>query len=292
MYPARVPEVRASMLTLRSRARVRVAEAGPAGGRPVFLLHGWGASVYSWRFVFPALAAAGLRAVGVDLRGHGLSDKPRDAKAYTLAAMLAHTLEVMDALELERPAVIGHSMGGRLALELAMTTPERVSALALLAPAGIGEVYGTTIARFPFPWLAPLAPELVRRWMISATLRACYGRVGTFTERDVDEYWAPSQYPGYARAVVELLRRFEWAPVPLARLAALRMPRLLVRGTLDHVVWLNDPKPVTRVLPSGALRLVPDVGHLPHEEAPEPVVPMLVDLLTRASSAAGSAQAG
>lgn len=292
MYPARVPEVRASMLTLRSGARVRVAEAGPAGGRPVFLLHGWGASIYGWRFVFPALAAAGFHAIGFDLRGHGLSDKPRDPRAYTLASMLAHALEVMDALGLERPAVIGHSMGGRLALELAMATPERVSALALLSPAGIGEVYGTTIARFPFPWLTPLAPELVRRWMITATLRACYGHVGEFTERDVDEYWAPSQFPGYARAVVELLRHFEWAPVPLARLAALRMPRLLVRGTLDRVVWLTDPQPIMRVLPSGAFRLVPEVGHLPHEEAPAPVMPMLLEFLAQAAGSADTAQAG
>ena len=76
MYPARVAEVRARWVALPDGERVRVVECGRDDAPPVLLLHGWGCSVYAWRHIAPALAAAGWKAIAMDLRGHGLSDRP------------------------------------------------------------------------------------------------------------------------------------------------------------------------------------------------------------------------
>ena len=76
MFPAAVPGVRATIVTLAGGTRVRVVETGPPAGAPVLLVHGWGACVYTFRHAIEALARVGRRALACDLRGHGLSDKP------------------------------------------------------------------------------------------------------------------------------------------------------------------------------------------------------------------------
>ena len=124
--------VTARTLALPSGDVVRVAEARPRDGRAVLLLHGWAASLYSWRYVLPALARAGHRAVAVDLRGHGLSSESSGAAAYSTDAMVRHVCEIADALALEMPVVVGHSMSGRIALEYARFRPTKVAALGLI----------------------------------------------------------------------------------------------------------------------------------------------------------------
>ncbi|HYD53246.1 MAG TPA: alpha/beta fold hydrolase, partial [Gemmatimonadaceae bacterium] len=98
MYPAHDHRVAARMLALPSGIHVRVVEAGPCDGRPVVLLHGWGAGAYTYRHNLPALADAGLRATAVELKGHGLSEKPSAPGEYAFGAMLGHVHEVLAAL--------------------------------------------------------------------------------------------------------------------------------------------------------------------------------------------------
>ena len=74
MYPAGEAEVSSRHISLPNGERIHVAESGPRDGAPVLLCHGWGACVYGWAGTLPMLAAAGYRAIAVDLRGHGRSD--------------------------------------------------------------------------------------------------------------------------------------------------------------------------------------------------------------------------
>ena len=76
MFPAFAPHIAVRTVALRSGVRVRVAESGPSDGRPVVMLHGWGASLYMFRHALDRFPRAGIRAIAVDLRGYGLSDKP------------------------------------------------------------------------------------------------------------------------------------------------------------------------------------------------------------------------
>ena len=136
MFPARDPDYRTRFETLRTGERVRVIESGPAGGEPVVFFPGWGCPVWDFHETMPAVAAAGFRAIAVDLRGHGLSDKPTEPARYTTAAMIAHAVAILDALRVPRVVLIGHSMGGALATHLALHAPDRVRALALFSPIG------------------------------------------------------------------------------------------------------------------------------------------------------------
>lgn len=278
MYPAHDHRVATRMLPLPSGLRVRLVEAGPPDGARVVLLHGWGASAYTYRHNLPAIAAAGMRAIAVELKGHGLSDKPTTPGSYTFVAMLEHVREILDALDGDRPAIVAQSMTGAIALELALEGEPPVSRVALINPVGLCAMplipFATALTPSP---TVRVAPWLVRRWAMAAGLRLVYGDPRRVTPRDVDEYWAPSQFPGYALAMRELVHEFRWPPIASSRLATLRIPVLTVLGARDRVV--RGARPVAERLPGARVVLVPSGGHAVNEEMPEVVNPVLAQFL-------------
>ena len=272
MYPAGRSDVAARFVTLRSGLRVRLLEAGPAHGEPVFFVHGWGCSVYSFRRNYAALAAAGYRVASADLKGHGLSDKPLDPAAYTAEAMARHVLEIMDALALPTAALVGHSMGGAIAVRVALEAPERVSRLGLLAPIGFGAVRLLWLAKLlTLSAVTPVLPHLARRWCAAVLLREAYGGIGTVERRDVDEYWAPTQFPEFTRAMRELLHAFNWASSEREVLGRVAHPTLVMFGTHDRYVRPTALADVVGSLPNGRLEVVWGGGHVIPEEAPDQV---------------------
>jgi pimeloyl-ACP methyl ester carboxylesterase len=131
MYPAGIAGLSQRKITLASGLKVRVVESGPADGPPVVLLSGWGGCVYMWRKNLPALAEAGLRVIAVDLKGQGLSDKPLEPAEYTSEKMTAHALEILDALKLKRVRLVGQSMAGKIAADVALAAPDELARLTM-----------------------------------------------------------------------------------------------------------------------------------------------------------------
>lgn len=293
MFPAGAPNLAARVVTLRSGLRVRTLECGPADGAPVFLVHGWACSVYSFRHNYAALAEAGFRVLSADLKGHGLSDKPTAAGEYTVEAMVAHLVEILDALAVGRTALVGHSLGGALALDVAMRFPERVSRIALLDSVGLGRSGLVSLVRLLTPRaVAPYLPHLVRRWMVSLVLRVAYGKWGGFSRRDVDEYWAPTQFPEAVRAARAMAHEFSWTPQPRERLRTLQAPTLVLFGTRDRLVNFRATAKLVHALPHGRLHLVRGAGHVTPEEAPEEVNRVLRDFLAPDLGAGASHRRG
>ena len=282
MYPAGVPGLSTRFIRTRSGIRVRVVECGAAGAPPVLLLSGWGASVYLYRKNLPALANAGLRGIAVDLKGQGLSDKPNDPDEYTFPRMTAHALEILDALELTRVRLVGQSMAGKIAAQIALEAPERVDRLALIAAVGVGAVPGASLlALLPLKamnWL-PSAPA---RWVFRAVLRRAYGSLAHPTARDVEEYYAATGDPNFVRVLFLLLREFDWRPFSLDALARIAMPVLIVAGTLDRVVTPDRAARVAAQLPDGRALVISLAGHVPNEEAPQTVNRALVEFFSPA----------
>lgn len=280
MYPAGDPTVAARFETLASGLRVRVLECGVPTGPAVLLLHGWCCSAYSFRRNLCALTDLGCRVVVADLKGHGLSDKPLGRGEYTRARMADHVLEIMDAVGMRRAALVGHSMGCAIAVEVALRRPERVTHLALLGPAGFGTITVLPVARFLTPAVvAPLLPRLVRRWMIAAVLRLASARDERLTARDVDEYYAPTQFPEFTRAMRDLLHEFGWAPGERAALGRLAVPTLVMFGTRDRLVYNRSVEAVARAIPDVVLDVVEGAGHVLPEEVPERVNSRLAALI-------------
>ena len=114
--------------------RIRYVEQGT--GPSVVLLHGLGASIYTWREVIGPVAAAGFHVVAFDNRGFGSSDKPKSG--YTAAAYANLTVDLLDSLHLSDVVLVGHSMGGEIAALATLRAPQKVRGLVLIDAAGLG----------------------------------------------------------------------------------------------------------------------------------------------------------
>jgi pimeloyl-ACP methyl ester carboxylesterase len=282
MFPAGVSGLRVEQERLRDGLTLRVVEAGAPDAPPTLLVHGWGASLYMWRAWFAPLAQAGRRAVAIDLPGHGLSDKPVGVGHYTLDALTRVLAELIERRRLAGADVVAQSMGGTIALEVALRGAAGIGGVALVNPACFGRVHVLRLARLASPRVVePLLERLTPRWLVARAHRVVYGDPARLTASDVDEYWAPSGLPGYVHAMRRLVHEFTWerppATVLAARLRHLRPPTappLVVLGTRDRLV--RDARPYVDALrDAGApLQLFESAGcgHAANEECPESVL--------------------
>lgn len=106
---------------------MHVVEAG--SGFPVLLCHGFPEIWYSWRHQLRALAAAGFRAIAPDQRGYGETDAPRPIDSYTIHHLVGDVTGVLDALQIEKAAIVGHDWGGVVVWQMALLAPHRVAAV-------------------------------------------------------------------------------------------------------------------------------------------------------------------
>ncbi|HEV8679803.1 MAG TPA: acetoin dehydrogenase dihydrolipoyllysine-residue acetyltransferase subunit, partial [Stellaceae bacterium] len=159
--------------------RLRVLDIGSGDAVPVLFVHGFGGDLNSWMFTQPALAGS-RRAIALDLPGHGGAEK--QVGAGDRASFAGAVADAITALGVERVHLVGHSMGGAIALAVAADRPQAITSLTLIAPAGLGsEINGTFIQAYiragrrreAQEALAMLVadPALISRVMIEETLR-------------------------------------------------------------------------------------------------------------------------
>ena len=247
---------------------------GPEGGRPVVLIHGFGASLYSWRKVAPELGAAGFRVLALDLPGFGYSERPVEAAAYTPEAQAALVAEVLDLLTGDLGPgpvdVVGHSFGGGVALVLAATRPERVRSLVLT---------DSTLPTFSrarradLPFYRPLVYLLIRtvglrRAFVRAALERSFHDDSLVTRDLVAAYRSRLLLRGPAGAYRSLT-----APIPRSRLAVdlaqIDRPALVAWGADDALIPLSAGRAAAERLPDSRFVGLPNCGHIPMEECPE-----------------------
>jgi pimeloyl-ACP methyl ester carboxylesterase len=271
MFPAGLPGYSTHFIRVAPDLTLRVIEAlggGASRTPPALFIHGWGCSGFVWRRNLPVIAAAGIRALAMDLPGHGLSDKPLAPERYAPDALAESVLATMDALGLPRAALVAHSLGCVVAQRAAARAPDRIAKLVLLAPVGIGRVPFAALARAITPrWLAGVVPYVTFRWVIATGLWLSRAGKTTLTARDVDEYWAPTQFPEMSMAAWHMLHGFEWKPRPRAPDAR----TLVIVAGGDRLVHV--PKNVTD-------HVVERAGHNVQEQAPDAVNALVLSFLT------------
>jgi pimeloyl-ACP methyl ester carboxylesterase len=280
MFPADEPGYRVTFPRLRSGLKVRVVERGNALAPAVLLVHGWGCSAYTFYRNLPAIADAGFRGIAIDLKGHGLSDKPLGTIEYTVDSLVDHLRDILDALDLEQPALAGHSLGGSLIYHFAARYPDRVCCLALLSPVGLKGVPLLSLYKAITPqWSAPVLRRLQSRTLVRIALHRVYGHRGHFTARDVEEFFAPCQFPEYALAMRELLHCYDWKASENHRLRRVNVPSIGLWGDLDHLMPRDGMSVYVPLLPQIVLRSIPGAGHLTPQETADDVNAALVELL-------------
>lgn len=246
--------------------RLHIRDTGPRDGPAVLMLHGFGASLHTWEGW-----AAGLedrfRVIRPDLPGFALTG-PDPTGDYTDARGVAVLAALLDALGVERAAVIGNSLGGRLAWRLALAHPARVTRLVLVAPDGFappGRAYGQAEGAPPLMRLLPFA---LPRAMLRDSMAPAYGDPARLPAAEVDRAHDLMRAPGVRRAMLARMdQRVIDDPRPLLR--GLVMPVLLVWGERDRMIPASHARDWLAVLPRAAHVELPGLGHVPQEEAPE-----------------------
>jgi pimeloyl-ACP methyl ester carboxylesterase len=266
-------------------ARIRYRREGD--GPPIVLVHGLGASLESWDLTVPALTGR-YTTIRFDFPGFGLSDPMPGAYTPDGAAEAVHA--ILDALGVERTALIGTSLGGAIAALAACRAPERFASLVLIAPAGFDREVGRAVRLLAVPALGEVLLAYLR-------YRPRLSVVGTFAD--------PSRMPDWVvevarrnlargvvrRSVVRVLREalgrggvrpdvIQTIRDGAARIAA---PTLIVWGTADRVIPFEQAQVVATVIPGARLRVLPGLGHVPYLEEPATFNTVLTEFLAAAA---------
>ncbi|MBI4364586.1 MAG: 2-succinyl-6-hydroxy-2,4-cyclohexadiene-1-carboxylate synthase [Candidatus Latescibacteria bacterium] len=251
----------------------------PARERAVLLLHGFAGSGEDWAETTPRLREAGLAVVAVDLVGHGGSAATEEPERYTMRETVRDLDAILDALRVERADWLGYSMGGRVALHLALALPARVRSLILeSASPGIADAEARASRRAADDALADRIEERGVEWF------ADYWRSIPLFETQWD-------LPEAVREVLHA-RRLRNNPRGLARslrgmgqgvqeylgdrLAGLKCPLLLIAGERD-LKYVEVSRSLWEAIPGSNCGIVAGAGHAVHLEAPDAFAEALAD---------------
>jgi len=245
--------------------RLHIRDTGPRNAPAILLLHGFGSSLHTWDDWARELETT-HRVIRFDIPGFGLTG-PDPTGDYTEARSQAVILALMQRLEVERVAIIGTSMGGRIAWRFAAAHPERVTKLVLMAPDGFASP-GLNYNQAPkVPMLMRLLPYTLPESMLRGSLTPAYGDPNVVTQALFERYRDMMLAPGVRQAIIDRMGQHVLLP-PEPILATIRLPVLLLWGGLDRMVPATNAQDYLRALPDARLVTFPALGHIPMEEAP------------------------
>jgi len=264
------------------RRAFRYAGSGPA----LLLLHGIGDSSDTWEPVIEELAQH-YTVIAPDLLGHGRSDRPR--ADYSIAAYACGMRDLISVLDLDRVTVLGHSLGGGIAMQFAYQFPERCERLVLVGTGGVGPKTHKLLHMVATPGVETMLP-LLRvpgvKQVGSVGLRMLHW-LDTDLGRDSDDLMrifdalpdspARSAFLRTLRAAVD--RRGQVITMLDRCYLAEGMPTLLIWGERDAIIPVDQASLVHEAMPGSRLELFADSGHFPHHTESERFLAVLHDFM-------------
>ena len=247
-------------------------------GQPVFvLLHGFGSSTFSWRDVMGPMAQYGT-VIAFDRPAFGLTERPLPGEwvggnPYTSDAQVDLTLHLMDRLGVDKAILVGNSAGGTIAVLTALRQPERVEGLILVNPAIYDTGGGPSWIKFAaaLPQVRRISPLLVRSLVgqLERSLPSAWHDPSKITEDVLEGYKKPLQVDNWDRAFWEFTIA-ERATGLESQIQTITIPTLVIAGDDDRWVPTELSVRLSREMPAATLALIPECGHVPQEECPEP----------------------
>ncbi len=242
-------------------------------GHAILLLHGFAASVFSWRKVMEPLSEAG-KVIAFDRPAFGLTERPLpgewgERNPYSPEAQADLTVALMDELGVEKAVLVGHSAGGSIAILTALRHGERVEALILedasvYEPSGTPEWVQPLLRAWPLSRLGPLAVRSITLWG-EAAIRTAWADPDKITVELISGYKKPLETENWDRALWELVLASR--PLNLEeRLDEVSVPVLVIAGENDRIVPVRNSERLAEELPHAELAVIPNCGHVPHEE--------------------------
>ncbi len=264
------------------RTVYRIAGSGP----PVVLVHGMLNSSSHWQSVALSLAD-NYTVIAPDLIGHGDSAAPRGD--YSLGAHAASIRDLLTAMGIERATIVGHSLGGGVAMQFFYQFPARVERLVLISSGGLGHEVSPMLRTAALPGMSgalSLAAHprlLAAMWDAGKRLRARGVRHGAYVQavaralRPLERPQAREAFLQTLRAVIDVRGQRVSATDRLYLLES--MPTLIVWGERDNTIPLRHGREAHEAIPHSRFSTLPRAAHFPHLEDPQALAGVLREFL-------------
>ena len=264
----------------------RVAYRSAGSGPVIVLIHGITSTSATWERVMPYLATR-FTVVAPDLIGHGESAKPRGD--YSLGAYASGVRDLLGALGHERATVVGHSLGGGVAMQLAYQFPDRCERLVLVDSGGLGQEVHLLLRAATLPLSEVVLPLLASTPLLSAgrSVSRFFGRLGLRVGTDFGEMARghASLADREARAAfVHTLRTIvdpggQRVSATDRLYLAEKVPFMLVWGERDPIIPVDHGRAAHELVPSSRLEVFENAGHFPHVDDPQRFLDVLFDFM-------------
>jgi pimeloyl-ACP methyl ester carboxylesterase len=255
------------VLESASSSQAPGAPTAEPGSPPVVLIHGSGGAINWWDELTPLLTSQGRQVIAVDMLGYGSSEKP--SSGYEIETQANLLAQVLSKLEVERAAIVGHSLGGKVATALAESSPDLVAGVVVIdtpPDSSYGSLGGgAKLARMPVIGQAlwRLSPDfLVRR-----NLEQAFAPGFEVPEQFVGDI-REMTYPAYRDSARESDAYTDEQPLD-ARLDETGLPLLVIFGEQDQLYPARESLSAYAAIPGAQTVLIPEAGHSPNVETPQ-----------------------
>ena len=260
--------------------RVHVSDEGANNSAvPIVLIHGTGASLHTWDGWVSELKNE-RRVIRFDLPGFGLTG-PEPDNNYTIEQYTNYVVGILDSLGVSEAIIAGNSLGGYIAWATAVRYPNRVSKLVLVDASGYPyEAESVPIAfKLSQNKLAKLLlKNFIPKFVIRSSVENVFGNAALVTDYLVDRYYELTLREGNRAAIKE--RFVQTQPGELRKLLPkLTIPTLIMWGAKDKLIPLKLGKRFEKDIPNSSLIIFDELGHVPHEEAPQITVSPVLDFI-------------
>jgi pimeloyl-ACP methyl ester carboxylesterase len=267
---ASVPYSESSRFVEIDGVRIHYQEKGV--GMPLVLIHGFTSSTYTWKDVFEPLSRS-FRVIAIDLKGFGFSGKPDGD--YTKRAQAQLVIHLLDNLKIEKAWLVGNSMGGEVALNVALADPQRVAGLILIDSAGVAVKGGASLApayvRMPLIGRLLTALALTSDKLVREGLEKSFFDDTKVTDDRVAHYYQPLRTRGGQLAA--LRARTQWDQFPIEQdLGKINARTLIIWGAEDALIPLAAGRAMDSLIKDSKLVIIEKCGHVPQEEMPDRVL--------------------
>lgn len=255
-------------------------------GDPVLCLHGLGASTHSWR-EFREPIAKDHRLILLDFKGFGASPKPKDRHyAITEHAELAY--QFIKELDLQKLTLVGNSFGGAVSLlvtiKLYEENPRRLEKLILIDSGGYNQKLPLHLKLLRAPVLGWLLIHLLPPKLSALiVLKNSYYLDRKITQSQIDAYARPIADRGGRHAILETAKQIIPANIDelIRKYRTIDVPTLIVWGKEDEVIPLEIGQQLHRDIRNSRLLTIDHSGHVPQEETPEHLIPLVLEFLRK-----------
>jgi len=255
--------------------RVRVREEGPKDGPPLVLIHGFTASLETWDGWASRLNSK-YRIFRYDLLGHGLTG-PDEMKRYSPAERAKFLLDLLDALKLDRVSLAGNSLGGLIAWKFAVSNPQRVENL-ILVSSGAYSINGVKDKPLPVPGALVAYFKQPPEMAVKFSFGRLFSDPAKVTNERLGLYWQMMRRQGNGQAFIDHIEEFT-LPDPSDELKKITAPTLILWGKKDNIIPVEQAGWLHKNIPHSRLITHDDLGHMPHEEAPERTASQILEFL-------------